>query len=66
MELIACSVRLARNARTGLEKSKVDWRTSTLAAIEKALTKAGIEFPAGGRKRGGGREAAEPEGVIRG
>jgi hypothetical protein len=29
---------------TRLEKSKVDLRTSTLAAIEKALIKAGIEF----------------------
>lgn len=32
------------NAVTRLEKGKVDTRLSTLAAIEKALTKAGIEF----------------------
>ena len=37
------------NAVTRLEKAKVDPRLSTLAAIEKALTKAGIDFlPAGG------------------
>jgi predicted transcriptional regulator len=36
------------NAVTRLEKGKVDSRTSTVAAIEKALTKAGIDLlPAG-------------------
>jgi predicted transcriptional regulator len=32
------------NAVTRLEKRKVDSRVSTLTAIEKTLTKAGIEF----------------------
>jgi len=32
------------NAVTRLEKGKVDSRTSTVAAIEKALIKAGVEF----------------------
>jgi len=32
------------NAVTRLEKGQVDSRTSTVAAIEKALTRAGIEF----------------------
>lgn len=32
------------NAVTRLEKGKVDSRVSTLGAIEKALTKAGIDF----------------------
>jgi predicted transcriptional regulator len=32
------------NAVTRLEKGKVDSRSSTVGAIEKALTKAGIEF----------------------
>jgi predicted transcriptional regulator len=32
------------NALTRLEKGKVDSRVSTVAAIEKALTKSGIEF----------------------
>ena len=32
------------NAVTRLEKGKVDSRTSTVSAIEKALTKGGVEF----------------------
>jgi len=32
------------NAVTRLEKGKVDTRISTMSAIEKALSKAGIEF----------------------
>ncbi len=32
------------NAVTRLEKAKVDSRASTLRAIEKALSKAGVEF----------------------
>lgn len=32
------------NAVTRLEKGKVDSRMSTISAIQKALTKAGIEF----------------------
>jgi predicted transcriptional regulator len=41
------------NAVTRLEKAKVDSRLSTLVAIEKALTKAGIDFlPAGERGEG--------------
>jgi len=35
---------LTKNAVTRLERRKVDSRTSILAAIEKALVKAGIEF----------------------
>jgi predicted transcriptional regulator len=41
------------NAVTRLEKAKVDSRVSTLTAIEKVLTKAGIDFlPAGERGEG--------------
>ena len=41
------------NAVTRLEKGKVDSRLSTLSAIEKALTRAGIDFlPAGERGEG--------------
>jgi predicted transcriptional regulator len=43
------------NAVTRLEKGKVDSRTSTVAAIEKALTRAGIEFLSGGEKGEGVR-----------
>ena len=32
------------NAVTRLEKAKVDSRTSTVSAIERALIKAGVEF----------------------
>ena len=41
------------NAVTRMEKGKVDSRLSTLTAIEKALTKAGVEFlPASERGEG--------------
>jgi predicted transcriptional regulator len=41
------------NAVTRMEKGKVDSRLSTLSAIEKALTRAGVEFlPAGERGEG--------------
>jgi predicted transcriptional regulator len=41
------------NALTRLEKGKVDSRVSTLTAIERALTKAGIEFlPVGDKGEG--------------
>ena len=43
------------NAVTRLEKGKVDSRVSTLTAIEKALTKAGIEFLPVGEKGEGVR-----------
>jgi hypothetical protein len=43
----------AHFARIRLEKGKVDSRVSTLTAIEKVLTKAGIDFlPAGDRGEG--------------
>jgi transcriptional regulator with XRE-family HTH domain len=41
------------NAVTRLKKAKVDSRVSTLVAIEKALTRAGIDFlPTGERGEG--------------
>jgi predicted transcriptional regulator len=41
------------NAVTRLEKGKVDSRVSTIAAIEKTLSKAGVEFlPPGERGEG--------------
>jgi predicted transcriptional regulator len=41
------------NAVTRMEKGKVDSRLSTLTAIERALTKAGVDFlPAGERGEG--------------
>ena len=41
------------NAVTRLEKGKVDSRVSTINAIEKTLTKAGVEFlPAGDKGEG--------------
>jgi len=41
------------NAVTRMEKGKVDSRLSTVSAVEKALTKAGVEFlPAGERGEG--------------
>jgi predicted transcriptional regulator len=43
------------NALTRLEKGKVDSRVSTLTAIEKTLTKAGIEFLPVGEKGEGVR-----------
>src|SRR6266436_457240 len=44
---------ISLNAVTRLEKGKVDSRLSTLSAIEKALTRAGVEFlPAGERGEG--------------
>jgi len=43
------------NAVTRLEKGQVDPRVSTLAAIEKALVKAGIEFLHVGEKGEGVR-----------
>ncbi len=43
------------NALARLERGKVDPRLSTLAAVEKALTKAGIEFISGGGKGEGVR-----------
>lgn len=43
------------NAVTRLEKGKVDSRLSTLAAIQKALTKAGVEFIAADQKGEGVR-----------
>jgi predicted transcriptional regulator len=44
---------LSLNAVTRLEKGKVDSRVRTLTAIEKVLTKAGIDFlPAGDRGEG--------------
>jgi predicted transcriptional regulator len=38
------------NAVTRLEKGKVDSRRSTVDAIEKTLTKAGVEFYTSGRE----------------
>ena len=50
------------NAVTRLEKGKVDSRLSTVSAVERALTKAGVDFlPAG--ERG---EVEESEGVRHG
>lgn len=43
------------NAVTRLEKAKVDSRSSTVTAIEKALAKAGIEFLAADQKGEGVR-----------
>jgi predicted transcriptional regulator len=41
------------NAVTRLEKGKVDSRLSTVSAVERALTKAGVDFlPAGERGEG--------------
>jgi predicted transcriptional regulator len=41
------------NAVTRLEKGKVDSRLSTISAVERALTKAGVDFlPAGERGEG--------------
>jgi hypothetical protein len=48
------------NAVTRLEKAKVDSRVSTFAAIEKALTKAGIYFLAAG-ERGEGVRLRSPK-----
>jgi transcriptional regulator with XRE-family HTH domain len=50
------------NAVTRLEKGKVDSRISTITAIEKTLTKAGVEILAD-RRTGRRYEAAEPKGV---
>ncbi len=44
-------------ALSRFEQGKGDTRVGTLAAIEKALTKAGIEFQAGGGKGEGVRLA---------
>jgi predicted transcriptional regulator len=46
---------LSLNAVTRLEKGKVDSRLSTLAAIEKALAKAGIKFLSAGERGEGVR-----------
>jgi predicted transcriptional regulator len=49
------------NAVTRLEKGKVDSRASTITAIEKTLSKAGVEFlPAG--ERGEGVRMKSPKG----
>jgi len=43
------------NAMARLERGKVDPRISTVVAVQKALTKAGIEFISGGGKGEGVR-----------
>jgi predicted transcriptional regulator len=43
------------NALVRLEKGNVDSRVSTLQAVEKALTKAGVEFLSAGEKGEGVR-----------
>jgi len=43
------------NAVTRLEKGKVDSRLSTVNAVERALTKAGVDFLPGGEKGEGVR-----------
>ena len=43
------------NALTRLEKGKVDFRVSTITAIEKTLSKAGVEFLSAGEKGEGVR-----------
>jgi predicted transcriptional regulator len=49
------------NAVTRLEKGKVDSRVSTISAIEKTLSKAGVEFlPAG--EKGEGVRMKSPKG----
>jgi predicted transcriptional regulator len=51
---------ISLNALIRLERGQVDSRLSTLAAVTRALTKAGVEFiPAG--DRGEGVRLASPE-----
>ncbi|WP_312162908.1 helix-turn-helix transcriptional regulator [Phenylobacterium sp.] len=48
------------NAINRLERGQVDPRVSTLAAVEKALARAGVEFLAAG-ERGEGVRLARPD-----
>ena len=48
------------NAVTRLENGKVDSRSSTIAAIERTLTKAGVEFLSAG-ERGEGVRMKSPK-----
>lgn len=53
------------NALARLERGAVDPRMSTMAAVEKALTKAGIEFISAGEKGEGVRLAAPDKELAR-
>ena len=49
------------NAITRLERGDVDPRLSTITAVQKALTKAGIEFIASDQYKGEGVRLASPK-----
>lgn len=49
------------NAVTRLERGEVDPRLSTITAVQKALTKAGVEFIPADERKGEGVRLAHPK-----